>query len=445
MTHRGAILTGGATVALVVLAIGTASRYFGSDRRAALLAQYERARTLGLPGEMADLWPAPKSPSANAAPLYTALGTGHGLREAREETDKVGYPTTPAQARALRKALLPYDGSLRDFERLAALPECRFVRTPSLTVLLPEYATLKSGVAALAGRARLEAAEGDPMKAMGTLDAAARTSGHAGVESIFVAKLVAVATQAITLRAAQEILGDYGKRAHVRAAARKVLADLGPLPSVKDGMKGEWAFQKGTMEGLANGTVKLDGMLDMSASPGVSTPVSGPRLTLATLSLRTPGGLAEQSAFTARAFLNYYEALSEDPANLTEARGAYAALLHEIEDGGGLAVLASAMTVQLGGISEAAARAVVERRAFKGLLNALDDPTPPKSLPLTGPEGIDPFSGELLLYRAGPEGIRVWSVGPNGKDDGGLPKHLEGVDDIAAIWPYAKSVPKAEL
>ena len=31
----------------------------------------------------------------------------------------------------------------------------------------------------------------------------------------------------------------------------------------------------------------------------------------------------------------------------------------------------------------------------------------------------DPFSGAPLLYRQGPEGYRVYSVGANNRDDGG--------------------------
>ena len=51
---------------------------------------------------------------------------------------------------------------------------------------------------------------------------------------------------------------------------------------------------------------------------------------------------------------------------------------------------------------------------------------------------IDPFTGKPLLLKRAGEGIRIYSIGPNGKDDGGLmswEKGGKGSDDVVVSYP----------
>lgn len=65
------------------------------------------------------------------------------------------------------------------------------------------------------------------------------------------------------------------------------------------------------------------------------------------------------------------------------------------------------------------ARRRVARAAGLALLYRLDHGRLPDSLPVSRAEGTDPFNGQSLHYKTGSGGFVVYSVGANGKDDGG--------------------------
>jgi hypothetical protein len=61
---------------------------------------------------------------------------------------------------------------------------------------------------------------------------------------------------------------------------------------------------------------------------------------------------------------------------------------------------------------------------------------------------VDPFSGQPLRYRRQGEGYVLYSVGPDGKDDGGTPSSSRSADatskgDLVAgkLFPSRKTVP----
>lgn len=54
----------------------------------------------------------------------------------------------------------------------------------------------------------------------------------------------------------------------------------------------------------------------------------------------------------------------------------------------------------------------------------------------TGKHAIpsDPFTGDPLRMRSDERGIVIWSIGPNGKDDGGrIQEEAPGTDDLRTI------------
>ncbi|CAN5547963.1 hypothetical protein BH11ARM2_BH11ARM2_15650 [soil metagenome] len=430
---------------LVVCGVGgfAAFRFGGASDRRELEAQLTRAARLGLPNDFTKIWPAPKHPADNAAPIYTALAKDpHGLSKASSDAAKVGYPESEAERKAIDAAIAPAAGDLARFEKAAGMRECRFVRKPSIDTLFPEYAVMKGGVSLLGYRARREASAGDPLSAMRTLDTGAKVSAQVGGEAVLIAKLVQIATEAIVLRAAQEILADYGKRSDVRAAARKVLADLGPAPSIKDGMKCEWAFQRLGAEGMANGSVALNMVSGLSGEGENSgSNVEG---AMFGLMMKTPAGRAKQELNAARTFLDYYEGMPEDATEVAQARAASRNIDATLAKGGVELTLAKILMPVFGQANDAAAKAVAERRAFAALLTALDSPVPPKWLPVKGTAALDPFTDDRLIYHASPKEIRIWSVGPDGTDDGGLIKNTEGASDVTVLWPYPKTRPKAK-
>ncbi|RYG46852.1 hypothetical protein EON79_09015 [bacterium] len=415
--------------------------------QAELQAELARSTKLGLPPKMTDLWPAPKNPSQNAALTYTRLSRGGTFSKAREAVGKVGYPETAADIRAIDAGLALAEPEFSEFVRAAALPECRFQRKPSIDVLFPEFAVTKAGVNLLAFRARNEAAKGDPVRGMRTLALAANVSKQIGQESVLIAKLVQIAEQAIVIRAAQEVLADHGRRADVRAEARKMLAALGPDPNMREGMKGEWMFQREAPRALETGKLDLNDLAKMAsgaASPGsVSGAASKWNEVKFVVAMKTKAGRVRQELNATRTFLDYYQAIPSDPTLVEPARKASKDLQDKLDTGGSDMVLAQILMPVFSQANDAAAKGAIERRLFTALLNALDAPVPPKKLPLKGNMAIDPFDmihGTPYRYRATKKEIRIWSVGQDGSDDGGPLDSSDRNRDITIAWPYPKSV-----
>lgn len=436
-----------ATVLVCGVGGWAAVNFGGMGDRRGVEAELKRAVRLGLPADPTDaktIWPAPRDPAKNAASYYTAFAKQkpNPISTANKEAGKMGYPQTPGEIRALEAVLRPAATEMARFEAAASLPECRFQRKAGIDTLFPEYSYMKEAVKLLAMRARLEAAKGDPLKAMRTLDSGARATAQVGQESILIAKLVQIADQAIVLRAAQEVLADYGRRADVRAAARKVLADLGPPPNMKDGMKGEWMFQRLAVRDIASGKMSMQefGQLSSGGSEGSSPDLGA---AVFALSMKTPAGRAKQELAVTRLFLDYYEGLPDDATEVKRARKASRDIDARLAGGGVELTLAKIIMPVFAQANDAAAKAVAERRAFAALLTTLDQPTIPKWLPAKGTESLDPFTGEPLCYQKKGDTIRIWSVGPDGMDDGGLLKETDGSSDVTVYWPRPKLTAKA--
>ncbi|RYG33952.1 hypothetical protein EON81_16865 [bacterium] len=411
--------------------------WFNARRAAtapALERELARARGLGLPMKFAEVWPRQGDPARNAAPIYQKLAKPKvPFAKAGEAALGTFAPRTPAERRALDAALAPVKTDLDEFERGAKLPDCDFGRTPSPFMAFREYPMMKRGVKLLASRARKEAAAGDPERAMRTLRSAARVSSQISHEQILLSKLLQMSFQAITLRAAQDVLSDHASSPKVRALAREVLSDLGPAVDMKECLRGEWAYQRGTFEELGASKITYPQLLrGAGMKSGGKTPAEE---ALLKRKMRTQAGRDELEANAARIFLDFYEAMPDNAMNVTESRAAVKTLSDALSKGGAEVGMARIVIPPFVLPVDAAARSKTQRVLFEALLDALDAPTPPKSLPLTEPDAIDPFSGKPYRYEASAKSIRIWSVGANGKDDGGT--NVKG-KDIAVLWPYPR-------
>ena len=70
---------------------------------------------------------------------------------------------------------------------------------------------------------------------------------------------------------------------------------------------------------------------------------------------------------------------------------------------------------------------------------------PPEALAeLTPPlDAVDPFTGRPLLYRGQPDGFRIYSTGPDGRDDGGKVEGPRPIDlGLVVRWAPAPKVPE---
>lgn len=148
------VTVGIATVLTFGFAGWVVYRVSGVSEGRDLQVQLARARRLGLPADMTEMWPAAKDPGHNAAPIYTALSTGpHSLSRAANDAKAVGYPRSENDRKAIQAAIRAASSELTALEAAVSFPECRFMRQPAYDVPLPEYATMWHGAELLVARA----------------------------------------------------------------------------------------------------------------------------------------------------------------------------------------------------------------------------------------------------------------------------------------------------
>ncbi|CAN5548078.1 hypothetical protein BH11ARM2_BH11ARM2_15680 [soil metagenome] len=422
MSPTRILLFGLAGVAFSALMGAGYYKYNGVSARKELDLQFARAKRLGLPATMDEAWGPPIAADRNAAPLYTRLSEHEALF--RQTLGKLKSPGAEA-----RVALAGVASDLALFERASALPGCRFTRASGWDARFPEWTTLRTIGDVMDARARFEAADGEPLKAFATLDSVARASAHVAKEPVLIAKLVAGTMQEKALETAQKILAKDGRRADVRAAGRRLVEALGPLPSYKDAMRGEWIFQRQLLESLEAGRLQTE---QFFTTDGTDSPQASELRGI----VANPGARAGQELYMVRHFLDSYEAAPNDPMDVMGADKAARALDTVIASHDPAATLASTLLPVYSGGGQIAGRSLAQRRTFLGLLSALDTPTPPKHLSVKGTDALDPFTGTSLLYRFHAGEITVWSVGPDGADDGGVLRKGGGMhEDIVAVWP----------
>ncbi|RYG46848.1 hypothetical protein EON79_08995 [bacterium] len=398
-------------------------RFSGIPERKALAIEMKRARALGLPFTSEEMWGAPIPASHNAGPLYAQL-LSHERQLERTRSAIRRLEATKDRA-AMAATLKPVEADLALVERASMLPECQFKRTDGWDVVFKELMPMRTAVDLLSVRAGIEAEAGDPMRAMATLSHAARAVAHMGKERTLIAKLYQSDMEGSVLRGAQRVLTGFGHRADVREAARKLVRDFGPVPDFREGMRGEWYFQRQVFAGLDASKIKPSELVSGDSS----------ETSAMTTILRTPVLRARQELVMVRIFLSAYESLPADNAQVMEALKVTATADNKIRTDDFDHTLANNFLAVFSGGPVSTGRALAARRSFVILTYALESSSPPRKLPVTGPEAIDPFTGKPLHYRATKKEVRVWSVGADGKDDGGLVKRTADAEDITALWP----------
>ncbi|RYG30792.1 hypothetical protein EON81_24240, partial [bacterium] len=295
--------------AVVVCGLGgaVAYRFSGVVEKRELAMEMAQAKKIGLPFTHDDVWGPPIPAARNAALIYAKLEARESaLNKAKNELKKLD----PGKDRvAVAAALKPVEADLALLERGASRPDCRFERSDGWDVRFGELSAMRSACDLLGYRAQEEAAAGDPLKAMRTLSAMARVAAHMGKEPMLITKLVQSAVEESTLRSAQIVLTKYVRRADVRTAARGLVTDFGPLPNFKDSMRGEWHFQRVTLDGLDSGKIKLDDLISETGSESQA---------LSTI-MRAPGLRARQELTMVRHFMKTYEELPDDPTEVAKA------------------------------------------------------------------------------------------------------------------------------
>ena len=381
----------------------------------------------------------------NAAPLHLQAGAAIA---ADKEFDAEGSPID-LKGDVMREqvtAFLARHAATLDLVRRAADRDtCRFTRDwsrPPIDMILSEVQTIRSESRLLALAARRAAAEGRHADALADIIRIQRLSRHAAAEPILVSYLVGIALDREALTALADLLPRLGADDAALLDSPDVRDLVGRQLDLLPALYGEEAFGLATFAGFADGrltTRELIGTDQAGSAFGIFDVGPGFRV------FHLPGDLDGY-----RRMMHAFQLLAEDrepSTNYAQTRRRAEALEKSLADHRP-GVFSSLLFPAITSVFRARACSEAMHRAAAVLVAATKQRLATGSLPLE-PAAFDgpvPFvmpadplaevSAPLLMKRSD-DGIAVYSVGPDGRDDGGpVPpgeEAAEGNDDVGFV------------
>ena len=392
----------------------------------------------------------PPAPSAddNAAPLYQrAFASLTADKELDESDSPFKDPLTADVASGEITAILERHAATLDLLRRATdKPGCRFDRDwsrPALDMLLPEVQHLRQAARLLTLAARRAAADGDGEQALADVVRIHRLGMHAAGEPILVSGLVGQAIDALALGALADVLPRLEK-SDLPLLEKYSLRDFVATPiTYQRAFLGEEAFGLAMLGDLADGS---KGMTTIALATAAGEPTGfffDSPFSLLYRCFMLPADIASYRDIMRRyqdiagkmllPKSQPYPVVVKETAEIEETlksrrAGVFASLLAPALSGVLKSQARAAAMHDVAGLLVAATRA---RLAGTSLAESLV----PEAVPtLPG----DPFTADKpLVAKRTDSGWVVYSVGPDGEDDGGpLPvdaEHVEGNDDVG-LW-----------
>lgn len=406
----------------------------------------------------ANLPPTP-SPDDDAAPLYlrafealTADPTfaGEDSPAARPLTTDIASPRV---AELMKRHAVTLDLVRQGADR----PWCRFLRDwtrPSVSMLLPEVQEMRQAARLLALAARREAADGDAVAALRDIVRIHRLGMHAGGEPILICGLVGQAIDGMALQTLADVLPRMKQKDLSLLDAPAMRDFLGAPLSYQRHFLGEEAFGLATLGSLADGELGIPTLALLDSLNG-----SSPRewRFAAPLSILYRCFLLPADMAGYRSHMQSYQQLIA--GNVTgRPYSKIVAQLGEISDEPTLrraGLVTSMLTPALSNVLKSEMKGRALHRAAEILVAAtrtrLAGGGVPDSVEALVPENLpavprDPFTdGRPLRTKLADGTWAVWSVGPDGEDDGGpLPPEsdrVDGNDDVGLRMAVQKSTP----
>lgn len=391
--------------------------------------------------EAADLmqknFPPVSTDDENAAPLHSQIA-------AAIAADKSFYAAgSPLHAKddVGRDDVTTFLGHHADtlalIRQAADLDTCRFTRgssSPSFDTLLPEIQGLRIEARLLALAARRAAREGRHADALADIVRIHRLGRHAAQQAMMVSYLMGVALDHMALGELADLLPSLGADDGPLLDSVAVRECLGRRIDLMPALHGDEAFGLATFAGWADGCRMAAGDA-AGADPARSAIESfdvGPIFRVVFLHDEIEGYKTLMHASQQLA-----ERLDTPPqqAAVPMKAGALEAMLHARAPG----IFSRLLVPSLAASLRMRIRDEAAHRAASVLVVATQQRLRTASLPLSPPEFTgsppfampdDPFAAEarsLAMLRTD-DGIAVYSVGPNGEDDGGPTSPREDAD-----------------
>lgn len=386
------------------------------------------------------------SPSENAALLYREVGAGRGESESSKALNRFMdlRTPTPAQIEKARQAVVQCP-ELRLIHQAVALPHCRFDRSPNGPH--PELSALRNAARLLRAESLVLAHQGKWAESVRNQTLGFRLVRHAAEEGWLIYWLVAIAVDAIALAGMERILlvrnGDAATATAVAAAVEKQWKPLSLAPVMAaetawlhiemarardegfypylfraiDEMlslfRGENREEKAQNErDVREAKAQLERSLSPTTRAAIRTSKANERL------------LMDASAAFMLRWMRQLKATADRP--YPQARPVFTAFLRDLEAPSSLPDGPKAIRMIPGNVmgllaSPLQAKAYESAQAMTLLAAAqlLAKPTATPQTMAGWPK--DPFDNKPLRYRKEGTGFVVYSIGPDGKFDGGTP------------------------
>ena len=382
--------------------------------------------------------------SQNAAPLYqqaiAALDADLTLKE--EHSPLTMATTIDVASSGVIDLLARHAATLDLIRRAADRDTCRYQRDwtrPSYEMLLPELQSLRNVARLLVLEARREAADGNAADALHDVARIQRIGRHAASEPILISNLVGIAIDTMALETLAQVLPTL-RKSDLAALDSSDIRDLVTTPpAMASHYYGEEAFGLSTFAGMADSRFGVANALEMFANQPQRPFLS--RILPLTLLYRVFFLEADLTGY--RSIMRKYQQLAAGSEPYPEVKKKTDAMEKELWDRSP-GMMTSLIMPALGGVFRAQAQNVARQRAASALVAATRQRLETEATPTTfeelstklvPPASRDPFTADRpLVMKQTDDALLVYSVGPDGEDDGGPPapgaEKVEGNDDV---------------
>lgn len=411
---------------VVVLAVALVLAYVvaGSSSRRGVERRLEALRAAGLPATGTDLNQPPLPPAEDAAVLYAQVAAD--VKQLDDEWSRGGYwelwrsPQAPtrAQVAAAGKLLGQYDGVYDVLREAAMRPGCRWPTEfgQGWDTLFPQYAQMRAVVRVLDYRAVYRARRGDGAGAYADVTTALRTARHLREEPVLVGQRVRYACTSIAI-------ASLGRVVEVTPPTPGQVAALWPLldPAQLEGSMRLALIGERALATTFWQQARTDPRSLIRLTQGGQDP---PWYTAALITMGRPL-LDHNFAY----LLDMYQKLIDLQELSGPAYHAASSKLEQQMSGRSDLFLASMMVPSFARARDATDRTAANLAMARWVLAIARYRSLHGRYPATlaqaralapGEPGMDPFTGNLPVYKRTAEGYQLYCVGVNGRDDGGL-------------------------
>ena len=381
----------------------------------------------------------------NAAPLHLQAGAAIAADKEFDAEDSLLDPDGDVMREAVTVFLARHAATLDLVRQAADRDTCRFTRDwsrPSMDMILSEVETLRSESRLLALAARRAAAEGRHADALADIVRIQRLGRHAASESILVLYLVGIALDHVALAELADLLPRLGADDASLLESPEVRDLVGRSLDLLPALYGEEAFGLASFAGFADGRMASSEVFGPDQADKVSKVCDvGPIFRVFFLPGDLDGYRRLMHGF--QQLVARREERTDYPQMKREAEALEKKLLEHPPG-----ILSRMIGPSLTSVFQARARSEAAHRAATVLVAATKQrlatgvlPLEPAAFGATPPFVLpaDPFAegGKPLVMKRGDAGLSVYSIGPDGGDDGGPPPWRdaapEGNDDVGFV------------